>query len=239
MNKQAFAIAVGWALQCMTAQAAEPIVQPENRALPDAVEAAPRGKTSAADRRATAASARRSGIESSSAREMVEPTDRTRVKPRTSKAERIAIEPDYRPAQIVNPKDRTRRSDAGLAPISRKPSARGESTSKRVVQSVPAGRPNADPRDGSVGGLEPAGARGRALDGAVSRNSKQDMVEGPDDVLVRGKLGSVERFERWRAQADEVFNSPLSDCIFRIFETDGDLRIQDLASVGLGCGKGE
>jgi hypothetical protein len=108
MNKQALVIALGWALQTLTVQAAEPIIQPSDRPKPNAVQTAPRAKSNTDDRRATAATARRTGIEQGKVREIIEPEDRTGMTRRDKPAPRSIIEPQDRPRGIVQPQDRPR-----------------------------------------------------------------------------------------------------------------------------------
>jgi hypothetical protein len=106
MNKQVLVIALGWALQTLTVQAAEPIIQPSDRPKPNAVQTAPRAKTNTDDRRATAATARRTGIEQGKVREVFGPMDRTGMTRRGKPAPRSIIEPQDRPRGVVQPNDK-------------------------------------------------------------------------------------------------------------------------------------
>jgi hypothetical protein len=130
MNKQALVFALGWALQCMAVQAAEPIIQPADLPKPDAVQAAPRAKASKPDRRATAATAPRSGVE---------PQDRPRriVQPQDKPA--YAVEPQDRPAKIIDPEEAPRQL---LGPNNRPGYSKATSTSNSSIESGSVGAPN-------------------------------------------------------------------------------------------------
>lgn len=136
MNTQALIIALCWASLCTTTQAAEPIVQPQDKPKANAAQSTRRTEAKPVDKRATASAARRTGIEQGKVREIIGPNDSTGMSRRGKEAE--IIEPTDKPGQILGPNNRPDRDKPTPMPS---PSIEGSSvgTSNLAVDDVMGG----------------------------------------------------------------------------------------------------
>ena len=204
MNKQALVFALGWALQCMAVQAAEPIIQPADLPKPDAVQAAPRAKASKPDRRATAATARRTGIEQGKVREAIEPEDRTGMTRREKTAPRSGVEPQDRPRRIVQPQD------------------------KPAYAVEPQDRPATiiDPEEAPRQLLGPNNRPGYSKATSTSNSSIESGSVGAPNLTVGDAAASTRG--RWRALVQEFALGLVGNCIAQFASPDrADLHSED------------